>query len=294
MIIAKITDGLGNQISQYAAARSLACRRHTSLKLDLAWFEGNKNRRFSLGYFATELQTASPAEVDAVGSFGPSTKARLGRLLDGCKPRCRRRHLQELVFAQDDSILHASAHVVLSGYWFNRKFFEDIRETLLGEFTLRQQYVTDGYLQVLRKISRQPTVALHVRRGDYLLPKNSRLFETLSASYYQEALALMAKHEPEAQVMVLSDDPEWVRQNISLPPGTIFASEEVQCDYLEFSLMSQCTHHIIANSTFSWWAAWLGRAAHKKVVAPSRWYTDAAVQQWANGQRLHPDDWIVL
>jgi hypothetical protein len=158
----------------------------------------------------------------------------------------------------------------LDGFWQSYKYFEDIRETLLVELELKEWSSTAA--AVREQIRSVEAVAVHVRRGDYVAnAAANRTHGICSPAYYARAIAEIAKCAPNAAWFVFSDDPEWVGKHISFPQEPAFVSGRGFTDAEELSLIAACKHAVIANSTFSWWGAWLSRNPDKIVVAPCPW-----------------------
>jgi hypothetical protein len=142
------------------------------------------------------------------------------------------------------------------------------------------------------KIKNEESVSIHVRRGDYIsIPKNNELYETCSESYYSEAMNLVKAKFPNAVFYVFSDEPEWFRKNVKVNVPLVYVTHNVgEKSYEDLILMSQCKHNIIANSSFSWWGAWLNDNKNKVVIAPQKWFKDKS----KDTKDLIPQKWIQL
>lgn len=275
MIIVNLKGGLGNQMFQYALGRKLALKNNTSLKLDVAGLEranalGDIYRPFSLGGFAVQKELATPQEVTTLKyPYGSISKAR--RWFNF-------RVLRRTYITFDPAVLNYQDNVYVDGYFQSPRYFEDIRETLLADFTLDTPLSPAG-ATFLAQIKSTTSVAIHVRRGDYT--KNPRVlaeFGVCSTNYYEAAIAHIKATCPNPTFFVFSDDMTWVKENLSFGTDTVvYVSHESLTDYQEHSLMSSCEHTIISNSTFSWWAAWLNQNPAKIVVAPTPWFVSAPV-----------------
>ncbi len=270
MVIAKIKHGLGNQLFQYAAGRSLARRRGVPLLLDASEFSATSFRQYGLDQFMAE-----PAHL------GPHARYWLGRLRKNwLKPmRAAAERGGFIRIAEDasrgfEAMPPSPARIVyLDGYWQSELYFAADRELLLHELTLRAP--APPAAQALQaEMHAAVSVCVHVRRGDYVsLAEGHRHWVICAVEYYQAAMRYIAARAPRAKFYFFSDDPAWVQSHF--PPAAdrvLVSGAPARSDVEDFRLMTGCRHFIIANSTFSWWAAWLGRAPDKIVVAPQQWY----------------------
>ncbi|MBU2567063.1 alpha-1,2-fucosyltransferase, partial [Patescibacteria group bacterium] len=159
--------------------------------------------------------------------------------------------------------------IYLNGYWQNEKYFKDIRDILLNELILRPEsslLETD----IIKKTREMDCIAVHFRRGDDQLNKSKYGVPTLE--YYNKALkAIIESGVKNPHVIIFTNDPDWVKENFKPSVSHEYAVDLSLTDFQELALMSYCKHHIVANSTFSWWGAWLGNAEDKIIIAPNRW-----------------------
>lgn len=286
MIIVRIQGGLGNQLFQYAAGLRLARVHNVELKLDTRFYDTkqredvfeNFEREFLLDRFAAEVNFATNDDVSsACRSFGGThlmgRMARKWRQLTGM-PTSRRISEQSSCF--DASVLRAGPNVYLDGYWQQYRYFIDQQESIAGAFELNDESIrrhASDFVNNLRSDTRT-VVAVHVRRGDYLLAQKDEKLKkelppTMPATYFKEA---MRKFTLDTTFLVFSDSPEdlaWCVHHLSDFP-TFFAEGNSTLE--DFALMRECDHNIISNSTFSWWAAWLNTSPNKRVIAPSVWH----------------------
>jgi hypothetical protein len=177
-----------------------------------------------------------------------------------------------------DSEALARAGTYLEGYWQSERYFQDIEPTIREELQFANAPDPEN-AALLDDIAGRPAISLHVRRGDYLLPKHQLMYAGCSLEYYRNAvdfIAASANIDP--VVYVFSDDTEWARDSLQLKAHTRIVSHNgVERAHEDLRLMSACRHHIIANSTFSWWGAWLNASPDKIVVAPKTWTLDPAI-----------------
>jgi SAM-dependent methyltransferase len=272
-IIVRFAGGLGNQMFQYAAAKALAKRLDASLKLDLGWYEdpdpGKARRAFCLGRLNVREPLATPLEVKRYRGY--TLYGRAVRKLFGRDVRVRVRRVETARAYWDVESLRRLKGIFLHGYWQNEAYFADAAEEIRAAFPPR----ADGSEAALRKdIEGTNSLALHVRRGDYAAdPKLRSRFGTCSISYYEGCLAEARRRLGPLKVFLFSDDLAWAREKLRLPPGSVAVSPPQDTDGLAgFDVMRRCRHFIISNSSFSWWAAWLGETAGSLVFAPSPWF----------------------
>lgn len=271
MVIVKLVGGLGNQLFQYAAGQRLARARQTPLKLDLSAFEHYKLHAYSLNHFNIQEQFASRAE--AARFCGRRLADRIYRRVQMLLPYRSRSWLVERHYHFDPDILRAGADVYLDGFWQSEKYFADEADLIRREFTIKTP-MEERDREVAGQIAGKNSVSLHVRRCDYVTaPGTARLHGGCDLEYYARALNIIKGRLSDPHVFVFSDDMRWVVGNLPIDlPVTFVDHNRADKNYEDLRLMSLCRHHVIANSTFSWWAAWLGAHAQGLVIAPQKWF----------------------
>jgi hypothetical protein len=284
MITVRLIGGLGNQMFQYATGRRLADHHKTNLTLDVSGYHsqhpGDTPRHYELGTFAIR------AEVDERGSNTATS-----RILTKLRVKAPAQPYNENGFAFNKKVLTAPDGIYLNGYWQSERYFNDIRPQLLKDFTFISK--TDAPNQTIGKqIQKVNAVSLHVRRGDYVANANANHFHgTKTLGYYHDAIALLAKKTKDPHFFVFSDDPEWCKDNIKINYPTTFVTEnDGNSGYKDLHLMSKSKHHIIANSSFSWWGAWLNPSPDKVVIAPKQWFNDSSVDT----RDIYPKGWLKI
>lgn len=283
MILVRMSGGLGNQMFQYAAGRALSVKTGLSLGLDLRHYRREREHGYGLDAFALAGVPLAPPTLPPSPREQP-VAAFLHRLL-GREPRLYRE--RQLGFDPAIAAIHGPAWI--DGYFQTEQYFADIAPLIRAEFAPKAPPDPEN-ARWLAEIEAEPrAVSLHVRRGDYV--RNARFAArhgTCTPDYYARAVAHITERMGATPVIyAFSDDPEWVRDNLHLPaeiriPGHNDASRNVE----DLRLMAACRHHVIANSSFSWWGAWLNPAPDKIVTAPARWYADPATVNpdiWAEG-----------
>ena len=262
MIIIKIKGGLGNQLFQYAVGRALALHHRLPLKLDLTIFKTYKLHRYLLDQFAIQAEIATEDEIIKLKGrnnvlFSALRKAGLVKRKSYLKEK-RSSYFDASVFKNDD--------VYLDGYWQNELYFSDIREELLRDLTSISSMSELGVVY-MEGIKKSNSVSLHVRRGNYLNLKN---FNVLDINYYMKAVEYMRKNVEKPTFYIFSDDLEWCKNSLGFLDNCIFV-DSTKTEIDDLKLMSFCKHNIIANSSFSWWGAWLNQNCKKTVIAPKGW-----------------------
>jgi len=290
VIITKLQGGLGNQLFQYAAGRSLAQKHETSLKFDVSWYNNYANsvtpRRLGLDLFSVAADIAADSEVEKFRKLG------VPRLIEKIKPYKWKKHVQEKHFHFDSRVLSLPNNVYLEGHWQSEKYFQKNRDIIDREVTLKKP-IEAAYGQLIHAMKQTDSVSVHIRRGDYVShAKAKQVHGICSPVYYAKAIEIIKTKINTPAFFVFSDDIPWVKANIKIPFDIVtFVSERKDIkDYEELVLMSKCKHNIIANSSFSWWGAWLNRNPDKIVIAPERWFADSSF----NTKDLLPESWMKI
>ena len=268
MITAVLNGRLGNWLFQYAAARSLALDRRTEVALDVSRYSSWRHP------FAGQVKRA-------LGFFRLDTQYTRGR-------ECAVEHA-ESGWGYDPRLHELSADTRLRGYFQSPRYWrghEDAIRTDLQPARLPRDREFDA---LLAAIEGSEAVAVHVRRGDYLTTERELHFVCTDA-YYARALDYMREHVSTAQVLVFSDDPAWCRTHFEDNAQVVDLAASRAEPALDLFLMSRCKHHVISNSTYSWWPAWLNDSAGKIVCTPDRWFNDAEMSARAMRDTV-PADW---
>ena len=216
---------------------------------------------------------------------------RLERLRERLRPPRRERRLIEQPGRFEAEVLTAPADCYLEGFWQSAEYFADAAELVRADFAFKAD-PPPAAVRRLGQIAGCQSVSLHVRRGDKAWrPKVKSAHGVLSLDYYAQAVAAVAARVPDPCFFVFSDDLDWARENLRLPFPAFFIDDNAgQPDCEDLRLMSACHHHIVANSSFSWWGAWLHPLPESVVVAPARWVNDQRLQN----PRLLPPHWELI
>ncbi len=278
--------GLGNQLFQYAAARTWADERGLNLVLDTRYVDRKMThggtgdlRRFNLrGLFA-----GGDGMPDCFGEG----RWRLSRAI-------RRFHTPTLgcfhEIGQDPTLNRPPDRlngILVSGFWQSEQYFISNSDVIRSDISLREA-MSEEAKALREEIDSSVTFSIHVRRGDYIASEfNRKRYGSCTTGYFQNAIRALRQSIPNARAVLFSDDPSWAQASMNLPSDALIASGRNLGPAEELVLMASCDHHIIANSTFSWWGAWLNPSPIKQVVAPSPWFSDPRI----DSSHITPPSW---
>lgn len=294
MIAVRLMGGLGNQMFQYAIGRKLALQNKTDLALDLIFFDNiadvDTPRFYELDCFNIQEKFLSPAKrpVENPDAAFAGKRGKI-KLLKHKLGGQNWQIYNEPHHNFDPKVLKQTNNSYLIGYWQTEKYFTDIRETILKDFSFKQ-LAKGKNAKLLEQIKNTESISVHVRRGDYVTNKHANKFHgTKEQSYYNAALEPILKKTKEPTLFVFSDDPDWCKKNLKFKQKTVYI-EGNKKGYEDMRLMMNCRHNVIANSSFSWWAAWLNQNSDKLVSAPKQWFNDPSV----NTKDVIPASWFKI
>lgn len=286
-ITVKVYGGLGNQMFQYAAGRALSLRYQVPLCLDISWFSQKHDanttvRTYELGIFKNITATIQN------GSSFPGQ-----RLITRIRKYLPFSHaIHELHFAYWPGFAEIIPPARLDGYWQCEKYFMDFQKEIRHDFTFSA--LPEKAEQLSRQIAETPeSVSVHIRRGDYVNNPQAQTFHgNLQQDYYGNALQTIKNFCGKTRLFMFSDDPQWVRKNFDCcgHEAVIVDLAFPDAPHHDMHLMSLCKHHIIANSTFSWWGAWLAKDPGI-TIAPRRWFAQKSFDEYKD---IYCDNWITL
>ncbi|MDR1881570.1 MAG: alpha-1,2-fucosyltransferase [Prevotella sp.] len=273
MVTVLLSGGLGNQMFQYAAAKSLAARLNTSFSVDMYTFT-KKTRATTRSY---GLDTFNIGNI----SRSSSLKA---KLVTKARPfiQKHREFFQRFGILTDTyAILYQpvfetiSGNIILSGYFQNERYFKGISGDLGEDFSFKPPLAGKN-LEIATELGKNQSVAIHIRRGDYLDVNSQSNFITLDKAYYERAIKHIINRVDTPVFYVFSEDFDWIKGNLDFGdfPVAFIDWNKGKDSYIDMQLMSLCKHNIIANSSFSWWGAWLNACPDKIVIAPGQWFRD--------------------
>lgn len=285
-LILKLNGGLGNQMFQWALARMLEETTDMDVYLDMSYFSNRYARPFELGIFKLEPKL--------VEDFW--TKLRLAiiwrlRAILKWEKFLGLTLYSESSFNFDNNINRIKADTFIEGFFQSEKYFKSIEEKLRDDFIFIKS--PDAENNKLRlDICSKNSISLHIRRGDYVQKKRyQNVYANCSLDYYKRGVEYIAQKHPEPTLYIFSDDISWVRKNLRLPYKSIYVSHNSgDKSFEDMRLMASCKHNIIANSSFSWWGAWLNTNPDKIVIAPQKWFNDEKIVQ----TDVIPENWVRL
>lgn len=299
MIIIKVSGGLGNQMFQYAFAKALEQRRNILVKLDTSNFKisskGITPRTFLLDKFNTTLPIATQEDFHKIKIPYPTKrgiKENIFRIFFRIEEFFRSSKSKKIIINHNldfnRELFTVNDNSYVSGVWTNSNYFTEIKDIILKEITPHFT-LSKVAEKILSDIKNTNSVSIHIRRGDYL--KYTHKFILLTDDYYEEAIELLKKKENDLTFFVFSDDINYVKENYGRLFGEkiIYVSDQGIKDCEELWLMSRCRHNIIANSTFSWWGAWLNQNTNKIVIAPKQYRADDK-----DMPGFYPQNWIEI
>lgn len=284
MIFVRLKGGLGNQMFQYAAARQLSVMQGVPLKLDISLLQSQladrTKRDFELDKFNIHAEIAN---LNEIAELKKKTRKNFFQLTQ----------IRERYFGFIKTFLKTGNTYYINGYWQSEKYFENISEIIRNEFVFKKPLVDEYFISLQHQIAASNSVSVHFRRGDYVSDKKTNQYHgTCSIEYYQKAVKLLTERVKNPQLFVFSDDILWVKSHFHTEFPVVFVEKSNDTEHSDFRLMSLCKHNVIANSSYSWWAAWLNSNEDKIVIAPKQWYTNKR-KQLHSGDRI-PKRWLKI
>lgn len=279
MIVVRIWEGLGNQLFQYAFARALALRTGQRVYLDVSEFEMKPKpiREYKLCHFKIKQP------VIHCGRVFPFVNNEKCYVVDAQSIK----YFPIGLVKEDDcyfkeELCGLKGFIYIKGWFQSEKYFNEFADNIRKEIYPREKIRIPFELKNILKNSN--TVSVHVRRGDFKKERN-----ILPAEYYENAKRVMSQFIKDPYFIIFSDDILYVRENMNFGSRCYYMDQKyLYEDYEELLIMSKCKHNIIANSTFSWWGAWLNSNKNKIVVAPKKWFLGKVEKD----VDIVPDDWI--
>jgi len=284
MIIVKLQGGLGNQLFQYAAGRNLALKNDAELKLDISSYKEDSKRHYTLDVFNINASIASEDEI---------------LLLKKYKKYYGVKNIFHNLFVMNPDKYVVDDHIFttkeqdcyLDGYWVNERYFSNIEGIIRKELSLKEP-PSDYYKEMMDKMNTCESVTVHIRRGDYISEsKTKKVHDICNIKYYEKAISLLVEKVYSPSFFIFSDDISWAKENLKINYPTTFVGPPNPIDYQELMTMSHSKHFIIANSTFSWWAAWLSNNKDKIVISPSKWLRK---ENHDAKKAFLPENWLTI
>jgi len=259
-------------------------------KIDITTFSDYNLRKYELSCYNIDAEIASKSEIDKLKYANETFFRKVIRLLLG-HPRYRGEFYFHESSLRFDPRVYDKTVGYFDGYWQTERYFADFKEEIRKQFKISRP-LHSATLRLLTDILEKNSVGIHVRRGDYVHNRHTNAMHgTCPLQYYQKAVSFILEQQDNCHLFVFTDDIPWVKRNMRLSDRQVIVElpEEVP-DYEAMYLMSQCRHNIIANSSFSWWGAWLNKNPRKIVVAPRRWFRSNDM----DAKDIIPNEWIRL
>ncbi len=274
-----ISGGIGNQLFQFAAGQSLSKRLNSELALDLSWYmhsQGLSQRRMELDKFV-DLK-----DVQIFRTFIHPKARQIRRVLEGYKIIDDSNYNPE----KFDSFV-SNRDIRINGYWQSERYFSRIADELRASI-VRSEFGSTLTSEIARSIVTSKCIGLHVRRGDYIAdPKTKAFHGVCDVNYFLAGAEFISQSRIIDSLIIFSDDIAWCAENLKFDKKTKIVDSSI-CDTDQLKLLSLCSHHVISNSSFSWWAAWIGRKEGQTVVYPKSWFADGSSME------SMPLGWIAL
>lgn len=293
MVIVKIIGGLGNQLFQYAFSKALENRTGFKVYHDVEDFSTDyKLRKISLQHFNVKINYADKDQSDQLKSAYNKALFKMHLISNGFLVKEKNlKYYAEQPYLFNEVAFSLNNGLYLNGYWQSEKYFSAIKDVIRSDFEILTP-PSEGNLKFLDLIEGSNAVSLHIRRGDYISnPSANKIYNICSLSYYESAMNYIAERVTDPVFFVFSDDMEWVKNNLRSRFKIVLVDEnDGESAYEDLRLMNKCQHNIIANSTFSWWGAWLNNNADKIVISPQSWFKEGT----RSSNNLLPQEWITI
>lgn len=278
---------------QYAALRAIELRTNYTCKLDISSFKKySLHQGFELDkIFSMPISFASKSDLRSILGWQANSNIR-NKLLN---PSLKFLRSNNFILESDKNFLAGTFQPMdgsyLSGYWQSEKYFQDFRSLIRKDFSFSSE-LCGLNLDVASKINSTNSISLHIRRGDYVANQRSfAIHGVCSLEYYHSAMERIQEKVDFPTYFIFSDDLEWARENLKTKFPSVYVEHNKESQsYNDMRLMSLCKHHIIANSSFSWWGAWLNPSGVKIVISPKRWYADKS----RTIDNLIPKSWVQI
>lgn len=288
MIVIRLNGGLGNQLFQYATGRHLAHLNDTQLLLDTSFLNSKERQsvwKYELGAFNV---VSAIADEKVLHDFHGSKFSTRERMLTRIISLGKNRKYKFDEYGFDEHVLELRGNYYVRGYFQSEKYFKGIADLLRSELTVKQDFIPKDEA-LMDKISNTPSVSIHIRRGDYIRNLSSMDAHGLcSKDYYTKSIEYVKRElGNDVHFYFFTDDEDWINREMRWDINCTLISGKSSVE--DFYLMSLCKHNIIANSTFSWWAAWLNANPDKKVILPKHWRTNIKTEDID----LNPSKWLI-
>lgn len=285
-IVTILTGGIGNQMFQYSFGKMIAERNNAELCLDTTFYLDSPDRAVGIDKYDVSFKEMKPYPF-----------------YNWLRLKCQRipvlrwiagTYKERWLFDVDPNVFRFKYRVYM-GFWQNLRYLEESRNTLLKEFCFEDN-LSDSQKTFLDEIKTSNSIAAHIRHGDYLSERYNSMYCVADADYYACAIKLARKEldDSDAPVYFFSDDIQWCRETFSQLNNVHFVDHEISdSQYVDLELMKNAKVNINANSTFSWWAAWLNQRENHKTYVPFDWYKDPKLNERAK-KAIIPTEWVIV
>jgi len=293
IITIRLVGGLGNQMFQYAAALGLAVRREARVTLDLSAFSAYATWPYQLDRLQVPQDIS--AEQPLRRPAGRSLPARVVRRLTGGGVKANGLYVEPHFHFDEAFFALVGDEIRLEGYFQSPLYFAGCQDVLRRHFQPIEPFGSAAREWSQRIAASRCSVSLHVRRGDYVTnPDAAAVHAALGEGYYGRAVAVIRRIiGGDIDFFLFSDEPDFVQQAFADLPRAHVVRTDPERSWEDMFLMARCRHHIIANSSYSWWGAWLNASPEKVVIAPAQWFTREKLAT-TNVMDLYPEGWIIL
>ena len=279
----KLTGGLGNQMFQFAAGYSIARKNNVELSLDLRRY----NRRIDHNGFELQKVFDIYSKVNILNNPANFSFTNIKEFLN--KIDITYSKFKEQHFHYTNEIQNIPKHSLLNGYWQSELYFKNYAQEIREIFSFFEKLDKKNLL-IANDIEKNDSISIHIRRGDYLLKQNYNFNQDLR-EYYIKAIQESSKYFSYPKYFIFTDDPLWVTENFKIDyPFIVVDINHGTDSFYDMQLMSLCKSNIIANSSFSWWGAWLNDKEDKIIYAPKNWFKDKSICT----DNLIPNSWNII
>jgi hypothetical protein len=285
MILIQLSGGLGNQMFQYAFGKALQLKQAKEIKLDISAFEEGY-RKFELHHFKISLPVlnSKTSQINIKNSFFQKIKEKF-------LPYYKKSYIEERFYHFDENLLKINHDALIKGYFQSEKYFKEYEKEIRANFAFKDAPKGNN-LEMLKMIQNTPNaVSVHIRRGDFV---GNPIHPVQNEYFFKEAVSILQSKIPNLHLFLFSNDMPWVQENLQFEvPFTLVNINNEENGFEDMRLMSACEHHIIANSSFSWWGAWLNPNPNKVVIAPAKW-VDSQAKYYQRLDDIIPEGWIKI
>lgn len=288
MIIQKIIWWLWNQMFQYAYIKALSLKNKTEFQIDINSFKKYKLHKYCLDFFSIENKYSNKNKIPFYEKINWNNKYIV--FLKIILKKINKKHYTEKQFNFDQEFLNIKSWYI-EWYFQTEKYFIDFENEIRKDF----EFIIDPSKKnkkTIELINNCNSVSLHIRRWDYITNSNANSFHwTCNLEYYNKAIDIINKKIDNPIYFLFSDDIEWVKENLKIKSKSYYIDwNDSDNNYEDMRLMSLCKHNIIANSSFSWWWAWLNKNKEKIVIAPNKWFRNKDI----NYSDIVPGSWLKI